>query len=84
MSANILGPKQIRKLREKTGLDIERALIWSHHDSGRWADCRIIHDDGTHDHILVHRETGETAPQSGTHWSTCREIGQTGNEVAKS
>lgn len=71
MGVNVLGPKWVRKLQEMTGKPIDRAVVFSHHDSGRWADARWINEDGTCSHILVHRQTGETAEHDGTHWSSC-------------
>lgn len=40
MGANPLGARKVRALARKTGLDVVRATVWSHVDSGRWAHLR--------------------------------------------
>lgn len=71
MGANVLGTKWIRKLQAITGKPIDRALVWSHSENGRWANARWLNEDGSCSHILVDRHTGLTKPADDTHWTTC-------------
>lgn len=40
MGANALGARKVRAIAEATGLDVVRASVWSHNDSGRLAHLR--------------------------------------------
>lgn len=40
VSANHLGPRKVRALSRITGMDVVRASVWSHSESGRWAHLR--------------------------------------------
>lgn len=81
MGLNLLGEKKVRKLREITGLsNIDRGVVNSAIDSGRWWEFRVIESDA-HWHGWYDREEGEwgrydDGPGSGfSHWSTCRDTG---------
>lgn len=40
MGVNALGARKVRALARMTGLDVVRASVWSHSESGRWAHLR--------------------------------------------
>lgn len=40
MGANALGARKVRAIARATGLDVVRASVWSHSESGRWAHVR--------------------------------------------
>jgi len=42
MGANALGARKIRAIARTTGLDVVRASVWSHNESGRWAHLRTV------------------------------------------
>ncbi len=71
MSANVLSDKKIRKLESMTGLTIERAIVWSNHESGRIANARTPGDI----HYWIDRRTGEYGTDGDgfntMHFSSC-------------
>jgi hypothetical protein len=58
VSANNLSWASVRKLNQLAGDGFVHAVVWSHHDSGRWA-VAVRHDGSA---TAVNRSTGETAP----------------------
>lgn len=72
MGVNVLGPRKLRKLVRMTGLELDRALVYSHHENGRVAAARTI----DHRHVLIDRETGEVWDDDSTHpcWSSCEKL----------
>lgn len=85
MGLNMLGEKKIRRLRELTGLNIDRAATNSAVESGRWWEFRVIEDDGhwhgfydRKDDSLVRNDDGSfyrgDDDDDFRHWSTCDDL----------
>jgi hypothetical protein len=58
MSANSLGPRKLAAIARLTGMDVVRASVWSHVDSGRMAHIRTR--DGRC--WWLDRQTGDWSP----------------------
>lgn len=69
MSVNLLGPRKVRQLAARTGLDIDRAFVWS---DGRWVYARIGNGPG-HSHVVIDRRTGAVESDHG-HFSSCEGV----------
>lgn len=70
MSVNLLGERQLRRARRVSGDPlVDRGLVWSHHESGRFV--LLITSD--HRHLVWDRETDEVEPEEPplTELSSC-------------
>lgn len=67
IGGHILGEKKLRQLRQRTGLDLDRAFRRSSQCEGR------VIEDGECIHYDIDWETGVHAPIGPplTHWTSC-------------
>lgn len=71
MGVNVLNPRKTRGIARITGLPVIRALVWSHHDSGRTA----YFTTADHQHGYIDRRTGEwELDADADHVSSCEAL----------
>jgi hypothetical protein len=75
MSVNVLGARKTRQLARLTGLDLDRAVLYSHGDT-RQVEGRVVAPDGHCIHFAINRKTGEWSKlHNPLHWTSCPEWG---------
>lgn len=66
IGGHILGERKLRGLRERTGLDLDRA-----YRRGRECEGRVV-EDGVCCHYIINWESGFSMPYpDAMHWASC-------------
>lgn len=71
IGGHILGDRKLRRLRERSDLNLDRAYI-----RGQECEGRVIQPDGTCEHFTIDPETGASERiDAPMHWVSCPEQG---------